>query len=37
MVTAAELLRDSEIPALTQEADELLRILSGIITSATRA
>jgi len=36
MVAAADLLRDSEIPALTQEADELVRILSGIISSATR-
>jgi four helix bundle protein len=37
MLAAADLLQDPEIPPLTQEADELIRILSGIITSATRA
>lgn len=36
VITAAELLEDPEVPSLTQEADELVRILSGIITSATR-
>ena len=36
MLTAADLLQDPEIPPLTQEADELVRILSGIITSDTR-
>jgi len=36
IVTAAELLQDPEVPSLIQEADELVRILSGIITSATR-
>ena len=36
MMDAADLLRDSEIASLTQEADELVRILSGIISSATR-
>ncbi len=36
IITAADLLQDPEVPALTQEADELVRILSGIITSATR-
>ena len=36
IVTASDLLRDPEVQALAQEADELVRILSGIITSATR-
>ena len=36
IVAAAELLQDPEAPLLTQEADELVRILSGIVTSATR-
>ena len=36
MMDAADLLRDSEIASLTQEADELVRILSGLISSATR-
>jgi four helix bundle protein len=36
MITAAELLQDPAVPSLTQEADELVRILSGIVTSATR-
>jgi four helix bundle protein len=37
IVAASDLLDDPEVPALSQEADELVRILSGIITSATRA
>jgi four helix bundle protein len=36
MITAAELLHDPEVEALYQEADEIVRILSGIVTSATR-
>ena len=36
IVTASDLLRDPEVQALAQEADELVRILSGIITSAAR-
>jgi four helix bundle protein len=37
MIGAADLLRDPDVQALSQEADEIVRILSGIITSATRA
>ena len=37
MIEAADLLRDPDVQALSQEADEIVRILSGIITSATRA
>ncbi len=36
MLAAADLLQDSDISPLAHEADELVRILSGIITSATR-
>jgi four helix bundle protein len=36
IMTAADLLHDPEVHSLTQEADELVRILSGIISSATR-
>ncbi len=36
LIEAAALLHDPEIRALTQEANELVRILSSIITSATR-
>jgi len=36
MVAAAGLLDDPEIGALTAEAGELVRILSGIVTSATK-
>ncbi len=36
LIEAAALLHDPEIQALTQEANELVRILSSIITSATR-
>lgn len=36
MLAAADLLQNSDISPLAQEADELVRILSGIITSATR-
>ena len=36
ILAAAELLQNPEVPSLTQEADELVRILSGIVTSATR-
>jgi len=37
LIAATGLLNDPEIGALTQEAGELTRILSGIIASATRA
>jgi four helix bundle protein len=37
IIEAADLLHDPEVQALSQEADEILRILSSIITSATRA
>jgi hypothetical protein len=37
MIESADLLHDPELKALSQEADELVRILSSIITSATRA
>ena len=37
MINAADLLRDPEVQALSQEADEIVRILSSIITSATRS
>ena len=36
MIAAAGLLDDPEIGALTAEAGELVRILSGIVTSATK-
>jgi len=36
MIDAAGLLHDPEVQALSQETIELVRILSGIITSATR-
>jgi four helix bundle protein len=36
MIAAADLLRDPEVQALSLEAGELVRILSSIITSATR-
>ena len=36
MIAAAELLDDPEVEALTGEAGELVRILSGIIASTTR-
>ena len=36
IIEAAALLRDPEVQALSQEADEIVRILSSIITSATR-
>jgi len=36
MVVPGELLADPEVELLTKEADELVRILSGIITSATK-
>ena len=37
IIEAADLLHDPELKTLSQEADELVRILSSIITSATRA
>ena len=36
MITAANLLQDPQVQALSEEAVELVRILSSIITSATR-
>jgi len=36
MIAAAGLLDDPEVGALTAEAGELVRILSGIVTSATK-
>jgi four helix bundle protein len=36
MIAAAGLLDDPEIGALTAEAGELVRILRGIVTSATK-
>ncbi len=36
LIEAAALLRDPEVQALIQEADEIVRILSSIISSATR-
>jgi four helix bundle protein len=37
MIEAADLLHDTEVRALSQETDELVRILSSIIASATRS
>jgi four helix bundle protein len=37
LIEAADLLCDPEVKALSQEANELVRILSSIITSATRS
>lgn len=36
IIEAADLLRDPEVQALSREPDEIVRILSSIITSATR-
>jgi four helix bundle protein len=36
MLAPAEILVEAEVDVLTKEADELVRILSGIITSATK-
>jgi hypothetical protein len=36
MISAADLLQDPEVQALSQDADELVRIPSSIITNATR-